>query len=135
MWRGRLRQSKKKIPQAINQDWQFCADRLKGPLSKRVWMGGRAVEGTGLENQQACKRLVGSNPTPSATKRPLNGAVFCYAEVYRLGDAGTACKFSIAKKVIGDEGVEFSFHAEGRVSTVARYESDIFTQRTEFFAN
>ena len=24
------------------------------------------VEGTGLENQQACKRLVGSNPTPSA---------------------------------------------------------------------
>lgn len=30
-------------------------------------MGGRAVEGTGLENRQACKRLVGSNPTPSAT--------------------------------------------------------------------
>ena len=29
-------------------------------------MGGRVVEGTGLENQQACKRLVGSNPTPSA---------------------------------------------------------------------
>ena len=29
-------------------------------------MGGRAVEGTGLENRQACKRLVGSNPTPSA---------------------------------------------------------------------
>ncbi len=29
-------------------------------------MGGRAVEGTGLENQQACERLVGSNPTPSA---------------------------------------------------------------------
>ena len=26
------------------------------------------VEGTGLENQQACKRLVGSNPTPSATE-------------------------------------------------------------------
>jgi hypothetical protein len=24
------------------------------------------VEGTGLENRQACKRLVGSNPTPSA---------------------------------------------------------------------
>ena len=25
------------------------------------------VESTGLENRQACKRLVGSNPTPSAT--------------------------------------------------------------------
>jgi hypothetical protein len=31
-----------------------------------IWMGGRAVEGTGLENRQACERLVGSNPTPSA---------------------------------------------------------------------
>ena len=30
-------------------------------------MGGRAVEGTGLENRQARERLVGSNPTPSAT--------------------------------------------------------------------
>src|SRR5262245_34061127 len=30
-------------------------------------MGGRVVEGTGLENRQARKRLVGSNPTPSAT--------------------------------------------------------------------
>ena len=29
-------------------------------------MGGRAVEGTGLENRQAGNRLVGSNPTPSA---------------------------------------------------------------------
>jgi 5'-nucleotidase / UDP-sugar diphosphatase len=29
-------------------------------------MGGRAVEGTGLENRQTCKRFVGSNPTPSA---------------------------------------------------------------------
>src|SRR5438105_1194597 len=31
-------------------------------------MGGRAVEGTGLENRQGCKPLVGSNPTPSASK-------------------------------------------------------------------
>ena len=31
-----------------------------------AWMGGRVVEGTGLENQQGCKLLVGSNPTPSA---------------------------------------------------------------------
>ena len=30
-------------------------------------MGGRAVEGTGLENRQARERFVGSNPTPSAT--------------------------------------------------------------------
>ena len=30
-------------------------------------MGGRAVEGTGLENRQAGDRLVGSNPTPSAS--------------------------------------------------------------------
>jgi hypothetical protein len=29
-------------------------------------MGGRAVEGTGLENRQGRKLLVGSNPTPSA---------------------------------------------------------------------
>jgi hypothetical protein len=30
-------------------------------------MGGRVVEGTGLENRQACKRLEGSNPSPSAS--------------------------------------------------------------------
>jgi hypothetical protein len=29
-------------------------------------MGGRAVEGTGLENRQTRKRLEGSNPSPSA---------------------------------------------------------------------
>ena len=33
----------------------------------RTRTGGRAVEGTGLENQQAGNRLVGSNPTLSAT--------------------------------------------------------------------
>src|ERR1700678_2045860 len=33
-------------------------------------MGGRAVEGTGLENRQTRKGLVGSNPTPS-TKSPF----------------------------------------------------------------
>jgi hypothetical protein len=31
-----------------------------------TWMGGRAVEGTGLENRRARKGSVGSNPTPSA---------------------------------------------------------------------
>lgn len=35
------------------------------PVPRR---GGRVVEGTGLENRQACKRLVGSNPTPSAKR-------------------------------------------------------------------
>ncbi len=29
-------------------------------------MGGRAVEGTGLENRRTFTRIVGSNPTPSA---------------------------------------------------------------------
>ena len=29
-------------------------------------MGGRVVEGSGLENRQTGNRLVGSNPTPSA---------------------------------------------------------------------
>ena len=37
------------------------------PLTLLRRKGGRAVEGTGLENQQAGNRLVGSNPTPSAT--------------------------------------------------------------------
>ncbi len=32
-------------------------------------MGGRAVEGTGLENRQGGNSFVGSNPTPSARKR------------------------------------------------------------------
>jgi hypothetical protein len=30
-------------------------------------MGGRVVEGTGLENRQTRKRLEGSNPSPSAS--------------------------------------------------------------------
>jgi hypothetical protein len=38
-------------------------------------MGGRVVEGTGLENRQARKRLVGSNPTPSA--KTLFTAIRC----------------------------------------------------------
>jgi hypothetical protein len=42
------------------------AERPK-PKPAGIWMGGRAVEGTGLENRQGRKSLVGSNPTPSAT--------------------------------------------------------------------
>src|SRR5207244_3628857 len=38
-------------------------------------MGGRAVEGTGLENRQGCKPLVGSNPTPSATFKAAEARV------------------------------------------------------------
>src|SRR3954470_14305446 len=37
-------------------------------------MDGRAVEGSGLENRQGCKPLVGSNPTPSATSRAFRRA-------------------------------------------------------------
>jgi hypothetical protein len=33
-------------------------------------MGGRVVEGTGLENRQGRKSFVGSNPTPSANLIP-----------------------------------------------------------------
>jgi hypothetical protein len=36
------------------------------------WRDGRAVEGTGLENRQTCKRLQGSNPCPSATPNAHN---------------------------------------------------------------
>ena len=35
-------------------------------LMYQIRMGGRVVEGTGLENRQARKRLEGSNPSPSA---------------------------------------------------------------------
>jgi hypothetical protein len=38
-------------------------DNLTRSLIRR---GGRAVEGTGLENRQRLTSLVGSNPTPSA---------------------------------------------------------------------
>ena len=50
-------------------------------------MGGRAVEGTGLENRQGGDSFVGSNPTPSATffflhlqinKSGINTALFVY---------------------------------------------------------
>ena len=43
------------------------------------WMGGRAVEGTGLENRQTGNRLVGSNPTLSA--KSTSGNVRLSAEL------------------------------------------------------
>jgi hypothetical protein len=39
----------------------------KKPLRNQAWRGGRAVEGTGLENRRGREITVGSNPTPSAT--------------------------------------------------------------------
>ena len=53
-------------------------------------MGGRAVEGTGLENRQARKGLVSSNLTPSATlclrlRVSLRGVLYALAR--GMGDA------------------------------------------------
>ena len=43
----------------------------------KIRRGGRAVECTGLENQQGLAPFVGSNPTPSAkTKRPAVSGFF-----------------------------------------------------------
>ena|SRR5687768_10416913 len=42
-------------------------DRWTNYLEFLTRMGGRAVEGTGLENRQTFTRLEGSNPSPSAT--------------------------------------------------------------------
>jgi hypothetical protein len=36
-------------------------------MAEAAWMGGRVVEGTGLENRRGGNVSVGSNPTPSAT--------------------------------------------------------------------
>ncbi len=44
---------------------QACA-RLSSALRFPAWRGGRAVEGSGLENRQGCKPLEGSNPSLSA---------------------------------------------------------------------
>src|ERR1700686_4001368 len=45
----------------------FGSERTPLSVDNAGWMGGRAVEGTGLENRQRFTPLVGSNPTPSAT--------------------------------------------------------------------
>ena len=39
-------------------------------------MGGRVVEGTGLENQQGGNSFVGSNPTPSAMEEYIYESLF-----------------------------------------------------------
>jgi len=45
----------------------FPSTGLPNYLIIQARMGGRAVEGTGLENRQGSAPLVGSNPTPSAS--------------------------------------------------------------------
>ena len=50
--------------------WGQCYDLKRPELSLAgSWMGGRAVEGTGLENRQTLTGLVGSNPTLPAYVR------------------------------------------------------------------
>ena len=47
----------------VNAIVPFACDKARVSTD---WMGGRVVEGTGLENRQTRKRLEGSNPSPSA---------------------------------------------------------------------
>jgi hypothetical protein len=55
----------------------FCSGRRHGKhLNCLDGMGGRAVEGSGLENRRACKRTVGSNPTPSARNQRFPAIVW-----------------------------------------------------------
>ncbi len=61
-------------------------------------MGGRAVEGTGLENRQAGDRLVGSNPTPSAI--PLFGIQVRFSE-FTLGYGSVLIRLRTMSPVSG----------------------------------
>ena len=86
-------------------------------------MGGRAVEGTGLENRQTLAGLVGSNPTPSASLRwahsghmgyrpylrhsdnrapnGLSGGcrVFCSKEVLKTHNLAKVCREDLASRI------------------------------------
>ena len=57
-----------------------CQDSTEH-IENQSWMGGRVVEGTGLENRQTRKRLEGSNPSPSARNRSFTRrcAAFSFA--------------------------------------------------------
>jgi hypothetical protein len=59
-----LRPRKERFPREVTT---ATLEMLEG----RVRRGGRAVEGTGLENRQRRKSLVGSNPTPSASESAM----------------------------------------------------------------
>ena len=60
------------------------------PIAQLLRMGGRVVEGTGLENRQGFAPFVGSNPTPSATL--VRGAIGRHAAPY-LSTAGLSPAF------------------------------------------
>ena len=47
-------------------------------------MGGRVVEGTGLENRQARKRLEGSNPSPSANNYTKTLYIFTILDLFLI---------------------------------------------------
>jgi hypothetical protein len=68
-------------------------------------MGGRVVEGTGLENRQARKGLVGSNPTPSA-KMPCSAQAWRFASITEVSDL----RFGLGgtKRMIREKGPEMS---------------------------
>lgn len=63
-------------------------------------MGGRAVEGTGLENRQGGDSFVGSNPTPSAT--------LCVGMITKL--TGTLDHFENSTVVLDVQGVGYLVH-------------------------
>jgi hypothetical protein len=50
------------------------------------------VESTGLENRQACKRLVGSNPTPSA--------ISSYKRVYENASTKMGARNRLLKQAV-----------------------------------
>lgn len=56
------------------------------PAQGKVWMGGRAVEGTGLENRRGSDVSVGSNPTPSASAVCLGAGTHSTRLEYAKGD-------------------------------------------------
>jgi hypothetical protein len=61
---------------------------MSKPKPAGIWMGGRAVEGTGLENRQGRKSFVGSNPTPSASFISSKGP-----QIPEIGLPGGAVKY------------------------------------------
>lgn len=50
----------------INRKKSLAKEEIKEFINDSEWMGGRAVESTGLENRQGGNPFVGSNPIPSA---------------------------------------------------------------------
>ena len=61
------------------------------------WMGGWAVESTGLENRQGWKPFVGSNPTPSAIL--INSNIFSIVNYNKLSNNYNYLKLILNKLV------------------------------------